>query len=274
MSKKAAVPVGAWDVIDLEPECTLFSTANTQNTSRGCTHGKYLDTLASLASMTPEGLAEKREKYAQARTGVHGDSTAVAGTTPRADLPPREPRGVRTLVPARSSGGHPAEPAVGNQGDRPVCIREEGAEADQNNDEQAAMDTGGEDRQRAVQGGEVHCMADASREDRAPRRDVPKQQREGSRHGGQKRRARRGGTEGGQERTGGGTHRGNAQDDCINGPARDPAGSFSGDGDARERQRRETVTEATRKRQKKKRSRGGGSKGGAVATALDAADDL
>ena len=33
------------------------------------------------------------------------------------------------------------------------------------------------------------------------------------------------------------------------------------------------MTEATRKRQKKKRSREGGSKGWAVATALDAADD-
>ena len=50
VSKKAAVPVGAWDVIDLEPECTLFSTADTQNTSRGCTHGKYLDTPAILMS--------------------------------------------------------------------------------------------------------------------------------------------------------------------------------------------------------------------------------
>ena len=57
-------------MIDLEPECTLFSTANTQNTSRGCTHGKYLDTPASLASMTQERLAEEREKYAQARAGV------------------------------------------------------------------------------------------------------------------------------------------------------------------------------------------------------------
>ena len=43
VSKKAAVPVGAWDVIDLEPGCTLFSTANVQNVSRGCTHGKHLD---------------------------------------------------------------------------------------------------------------------------------------------------------------------------------------------------------------------------------------
>ena len=46
VSKKAAVPVGAWYVIDLEPECTLFSTANVQNVSRGCTHGKHLDSPA------------------------------------------------------------------------------------------------------------------------------------------------------------------------------------------------------------------------------------
>ena len=70
VSKKAAVPVGAWDVIDLEPECTLFNTANVQNVSRGCTHGKHLDSPASLASMTPERLAEEREDYAQARAGV------------------------------------------------------------------------------------------------------------------------------------------------------------------------------------------------------------
>ena len=62
--------MGAWGIIDLEPECTLFSTANTQNMSRGCTHGKYLDSPASLASMAPERLAEEREKYAQARAGV------------------------------------------------------------------------------------------------------------------------------------------------------------------------------------------------------------
>ena len=42
VSKKAAVPMGAWDVIDLEPECTLFSTASIQNISKGCTRGKYL----------------------------------------------------------------------------------------------------------------------------------------------------------------------------------------------------------------------------------------
>ena len=34
VSKKAAVPPCAWDIIDLEPECTLFSTANTQIVSR------------------------------------------------------------------------------------------------------------------------------------------------------------------------------------------------------------------------------------------------
>ena len=57
---------------------------------------------------------------------------------------------------------------MGNQGSGPMCIREGGAEADQNNDEQAAVDAEGKDRQRAVQGGGVHRMADASREDKAP----------------------------------------------------------------------------------------------------------
>ena len=132
------------------------------------------------------------------------------------------------------------------------------------------MDPERENRKRAVQGGEVHWLADAKRADGAPRSDVPKQQRERSRRGGQERRAQR---EGGQERTGGRTHRGTVQDDFINGTAWDPAGSFSGDDDTRERQRRETVMETMEKRLKKKRSREGGSKGGAVATALDATDD-
>ena len=71
VSKKAAVPVGAWDMIDLEPGCTLFSTANVHNVSRGCTHvGKHLDSPTNLASMTPERLAKEREDYAQARAGV------------------------------------------------------------------------------------------------------------------------------------------------------------------------------------------------------------
>ena len=57
-------------MINLEPECTLFSAANTQNVSRGCTHGKHLDSPANLASMTPERLAEERQDYAEAIAGV------------------------------------------------------------------------------------------------------------------------------------------------------------------------------------------------------------
>ena len=64
-----------------------------------------------------------------------------------------------------------------------------------------------------------------------------------------------------------------ARGEDLEDTARGPAGPHSGDDDTRERQRRETVTEATKKRQKK-RSREGGSEGGAVSTALDAADDL
>ena len=162
---------------------------------------------------------------------------------------------------------------MGDQGNRPVCLRAEGEEADQDNDEQASVDPERENRKRAVQGGKMHWLADAKRADGAPRSDVPKQQREGSRHGGQKRRAQREGAEGSEERAGGGTHRGDVQDDFVNDTARGPAGPHSGDDDTRERKRRETITEATKKRQKKERSREGGSKGGAVATTLDAADD-
>ena len=109
-------------------------------------------------------------------------------------------------------------------------------------------------------------MADASREDKAPRPDVSKQQREGSRHGSQKRRTQRKGTEGGQERTGGGAHRGlrgDVQDDFINGPARGHAGSYSGD-DTRDRKRRETVTEATKKRQNSLTTEEGEDEGGRI----------
>ena len=70
VSKKASVPVTAWDMINLEPECTLFNATNTQNVSRGCTHGKHLDSPANLASMTPGMLAEERQDYAEAIAGV------------------------------------------------------------------------------------------------------------------------------------------------------------------------------------------------------------
>jgi len=59
------------------------------------------------------------------------------------------------------------------------------------------------------------------------------------------------------------------QDGSLNSTARGPAGPHSGGDDTRERKKRETVTEAAaEKRYLKKRTREGGSKGGAVATAL------
>ena len=106
------------------------------------------------------------------------------------------------------------------------------------------------------------CMVYAF-QDRTPRPDVLKQQREGYRHGGQKREAQQEGTEGGQERVGarGGAHRGDVQDDFINGTAWGPPGPYSGDDDTRERKRRETVTEAAEERYLEERTREGGSKG-------------
>ena len=59
----------------------------------------------------------------------------------------------------------------------------------------------------------------------------------------------------------------------MNSAARGPAGPHSGDDDTRQRKGRETVTETREKRYLKKRTREGGAKGGALATALDAADD-
>ena len=84
---------------------------------------------------------------------------------------------------------------------------------------------------------------------------------------------KREGTEGCQERAGGGAHRGDVQDDSINDTARGPVGPHSGDNDTRERKRMETVTVTKEKRYLKKRTQEGGSKGGALATGLDATDD-
>ena len=119
----------------------------------------------------------------------------------------------------------------------------------------------------------MHWSADSERADGIPQSGMPEQQGEVARHRGQQRRTQREGLEGGQERTGGGAHRGDVQHDSLKGTAWDPAGSFSGDDDTRERQRRETVTATRERRYLRKGSREGGSMGGAVATALDATED-
>ena len=70
--------------------------------------------------------------------GGGSDSTPVAGAPPRTGVPPGESIGVRALVPARSDRDHSEEPGVGDQRDRPVCLRAEGEEADQDNDNRPA----------------------------------------------------------------------------------------------------------------------------------------
>ena len=65
---------------------------------------------------------------------------------------------------------------MGDQIDRPMCLRMEREKTDQDNDEQTGVDPEGEDWQREVQGGEAHWSADAERVDRAPESDVPEQQ--------------------------------------------------------------------------------------------------
>jgi hypothetical protein len=70
VSKKASIPVTAWDMINLEQECTLFSAANAQNTTRGCAHGKHVGKPSRIANMTPKRLAAERQGYAEAIAGV------------------------------------------------------------------------------------------------------------------------------------------------------------------------------------------------------------
>lgn len=70
LSKKVGVSTRAWNIVTLEPECTLFSTANSMNLADGTAHGKWALTEQNIANATPERLEEERVKYEQARKGV------------------------------------------------------------------------------------------------------------------------------------------------------------------------------------------------------------
>jgi hypothetical protein len=71
--KEASVPVAAWDVINLEPECTPFSAANAQNTTKGCAHGGHAGGGIEHSEHGPREAgrgAEGRLDYAKAIAGV------------------------------------------------------------------------------------------------------------------------------------------------------------------------------------------------------------
>ena len=70
-----------------------------------------------------------------------GSSTnPAARATPRTGVLPRESLRVGALVPARSGRDHTEELGVGDTRGGPVCLRAEGEETDQDNDEQTDVD--------------------------------------------------------------------------------------------------------------------------------------
>ena len=70
LSKKASVPVGKWDLITLEPECTLFSVANAINQASGSAHGQWALTELNILNSTPQRQSEEALRYQQAKDGV------------------------------------------------------------------------------------------------------------------------------------------------------------------------------------------------------------
>ena len=78
-------------------------------------------------------------------------------------------------------------------------LRPQGEKADEDTDQLASLDPEGQDREWALQGGEVHGLADSEREDGAPRTDVPEQQGEETRHGSEEGREMRASAKGSKE---------------------------------------------------------------------------
>ena len=64
------MPVGKWDLITLEPECTLFSVANAINQASGSAHGQWALTELNILNSTPQRQSEEALRYQQAKDGV------------------------------------------------------------------------------------------------------------------------------------------------------------------------------------------------------------
>ena len=95
-------------------------------------------------------------------------------------------------------------------------LRPQGEEADEDVDQSASLDPEGQDREWALQGREVHGLANEQRSDGAPRTDVPEQQGEETRHGSEERREVRKGAEGSRKRTRGGTDCRDVRNETVN----------------------------------------------------------
>ena len=70
LSKKASVPASKWNLVTLEPECTLLSIANAINQKNGSAHGKWALTELNIRNSTPQRQMEEAAKYQQAKDGI------------------------------------------------------------------------------------------------------------------------------------------------------------------------------------------------------------
>ena len=105
---------------------------------------------------------------------------------------------------------------MGDKGDRQMRLRPQGEEANENIDQSASLDPEGQDRERALQGREVHGVANEQRPNGAPRTNVPEHQGEETRHGSEEGREVRERAKGGQKRARGGAHCGDVRNDTVN----------------------------------------------------------
>ena len=70
LSKKASVPASAWNLVTLEPECTLLSVANAINQKSGSAHGKWALIELNIRNSTPQRQMEEATRYQQAKEGI------------------------------------------------------------------------------------------------------------------------------------------------------------------------------------------------------------
>ena len=70
LSKKASVPLSKWNLVTLEPECTLLSVGHAINQRSGNAHGKWALTELNIRNLTPQRQMEEATRYQQAKDGI------------------------------------------------------------------------------------------------------------------------------------------------------------------------------------------------------------
>ena len=213
-----------------------------------------------------------------------GNPAGITRASPAHSVPAREPLELGAMGVAGGHRNSAAQPTMGDKGDRQMRLRPQGEEANEDIDQSASLDPEGQDRERALQGREVHGVVDEQRPNGAPRTNVPEHQGEETRHGSEEGREVRERAKGGQKRARGGAHCGDVRNDTVNrsrtvrrnDTVNDewyPTGPNGEGEDTRERKKREMITETMQRRLLKKRIREEESKGGKAAAAPEDEDD-